>query len=331
MQARHVLPSRCCFSCVASLPLPQGEDDGSAQLLVGVYAIYSAERHLQYVGYSRNVALAVKAHLARVGEERCAYVRAMVFANRAMQSRAALLRETGNWLEEAGTIPPGGFSRETRRQDAVGRAGGKGTAGREQCWGNRVHSEYEEKKLKMQKAMGEAPAPSPGDRRAATLAAVEGGDWSAVIDAQTKATLPPSSPGGDADAAPPGPRQAGGQVVTPFTRPLVHRAVGASAGGGAPLEMTRESVDRVLDDVGGGQDPPASAAAVDLHLNMLRGAVAAYDGSVDVVSVENGVCTLNYEGPKPLAYGLQAAVKDKWPDLRSVVVLDKGSGEPLRF
>lgn len=31
-----------------------------------------------------------------------------VFANRAMQSRAALQREADNWLEEAGTLPPGG-------------------------------------------------------------------------------------------------------------------------------------------------------------------------------------------------------------------------------
>lgn len=51
--------------------------------------------------------LPLQSHLARVGEERCAFVRAMVFANAAMQSRAALQREADNWLAEAGTVPPG--------------------------------------------------------------------------------------------------------------------------------------------------------------------------------------------------------------------------------
>ena len=48
-----------------------------------------------------------QAHLQRVGEERCAFARVMVFANKAMQSRALLEREAANWLEEAGTLPPG--------------------------------------------------------------------------------------------------------------------------------------------------------------------------------------------------------------------------------
>ena len=40
-----------------------------------------------------------------------------VFANRAMQSRAALQREADNWLEGAGTLPPGGWA-------AVAQSGG---------------------------------------------------------------------------------------------------------------------------------------------------------------------------------------------------------------
>ena len=51
-----------------------------------------------------------QAHLSRVGEERCAFCRVMVFANKAMQSRAALEREAANWIEEAGTLPPGGWA-----------------------------------------------------------------------------------------------------------------------------------------------------------------------------------------------------------------------------
>jgi hypothetical protein len=83
----------------------EGEDDGSALIAVeayleardgerpaGVYAIYDNRRNLQYVSYSRNMVLAVRTIRSRVGEERCAFIRAMVFANRSMQSRATLQR-----------------------------------------------------------------------------------------------------------------------------------------------------------------------------------------------------------------------------------------------
>ena len=48
-----------------------------------------------------------QAHLGRVGEERCAYVRGLVIANRALTSRTHLEEQAGNWLREAGTLPPG--------------------------------------------------------------------------------------------------------------------------------------------------------------------------------------------------------------------------------
>ncbi len=55
----------------------------------------------------------MQAHRERVGEERCALVRAMVFANRAMASRGHLIEQARRWLDEAGTMPPGnGVERE---------------------------------------------------------------------------------------------------------------------------------------------------------------------------------------------------------------------------
>lgn len=42
--------------------------------------------------------------------------------------------------------------------------------------------------------------------------------------------------------------------------------------------------------VGGQEDNRATAESVDMHLNMLRGAVAAYGGSVEVVGVEQVSC-----------------------------------------
>ena len=55
----------------------------------------------------------VQAHKERVGEERCALVRAMVFANKSMASRGNLAEQARRWLDEAGTTPPGnGVERE---------------------------------------------------------------------------------------------------------------------------------------------------------------------------------------------------------------------------
>lgn len=46
-------------------------------------------------------------HLQRVGDDKCAFVRAMVFANTAMASRTNLEREMHSWIQKEGVIPPG--------------------------------------------------------------------------------------------------------------------------------------------------------------------------------------------------------------------------------
>ncbi|KAI3423194.1 hypothetical protein D9Q98_010716, partial [Chlorella vulgaris] len=186
----------------SSYAVRQGEDDGATLLPaehyvssregekpVGVYALYDAKRNLQYVGFSRNMVLAVKSHLARVGEERCAWVRAMVFANRAMQSRSALQREADNWLAEAGTVPPGNGAEQELWDGA--RAGAGPSMDVSLMTGDEL-AEYEDRKLKMRKAMGEnlndgveGEAEDSKQRRLKLIAAVEGDNWSGVIDAQT--------------------------------------------------------------------------------------------------------------------------------------------------
>ena len=49
----------------------------------------------------------MQGHLGRVGEERCAYIRALVIVNQALMSRQHLEEQAQNWLAEAGTTPPG--------------------------------------------------------------------------------------------------------------------------------------------------------------------------------------------------------------------------------
>lgn len=140
----------------------EAEDDGSVlvptdyylesrdgESPMGVYAIYDSKRNLQYVGFSRNMVLAIKAHSSRVGEDRCAFVKNMAFMNRAMSTRSSLEREAQNWLEEAGTIPPGNGV-EQQIWEGVQLKDLK-----PEDMSPKELAEYEEKKLKMRKAMGE--------------------------------------------------------------------------------------------------------------------------------------------------------------------------------
>lgn len=46
--------------------------------------------------------------------------------------------------------------------------------------------------------------------------------------------------------------------------------------------------------VGAAEEGGATVEAVDMHLNMLRGAVAAYGGSVEVVAVEQVGAPVGY-------------------------------------
>jgi Fe-S cluster biogenesis protein NfuA len=198
--------------------------------------------------------------------------------------------------------------------------------------------------------------------------------------------------------------------VTPFARANVHRSIGnttqeslsanngtnnngsSNGSGSGVVEMTVETVDKVLDDVrpyliadggnvdvvsvengivalqlqgacgtcasssatmkmgieralrgafgeqlkevisiGGAVDTSASVESVDMHLNMLRGAISAYGGSVEVLEVGNGRAKLNFTGPKPIGYGMVAAIKDKFHDLKEILLFDTETGEPIEF
>eukprot|EP00884_Botryococcus_braunii_P017053 jgi/Botrbrau1/4030/Bobra.0016s0037.1 len=370
----------------------QGEDDGTALMplaaylrdrenkrLIGVYALYDSHREVQYVGYARNFIQLIKAHLKRVGEERCSYVRAMVFANKAMATRTALAQQAENWLHESGTIPPGnGMDRhlwEGNRKSGM-------TADEAAL--------HHDAALKMQKAMGEnLQDAQPGEdldaqqRRLYLIRAVEGDDWSAVIGQQNTRALGHHSPGVTREQNLPESLhepKSQQQMATPFARAPVHRSIGNMEP--AMQEMTVQSVDAALEEVrpyliadGGNvevvdvtngfvllrlqgacgtcpssaatmkmgieralraafgdalkaveqigvQDIGASSPAVEAHLESLRPAIASYGGLVKVLAVESGVCKVEFSGPKPIGMGIQAAIRDRFPDIRSVILLD---------
>ena len=133
--------------------------------------------------------------------------------------------------------------------------------------------------------------------------AVEGDNWSAVIDSQTSATIDPSAASSlmpkDQAAAPPldgaaaastssskgdGSRASSGsraalppsppQIVSPFMRAGAHRSAGAAAA--VQVEMTVDSVDKALESV--------------------RPYLIADGGNVEVAAVENGDVFLRWAG-----------------------------------
>eukprot|EP00878_Enallax_costatus_P031191 GHUV01034086.1.p1 GENE.GHUV01034086.1~~GHUV01034086.1.p1 ORF type:complete len:253 (+),score=67.09 GHUV01034086.1:148-906(+) len=146
----------------------EGEDDGTSLLPVssylssrdgekplGVYAVYDEKHNVQYVGYSRNIVLAVKGHLSRVGDDRCAFVKPLVFANKAMATRRHMEALAEDWLEEAGVIPPGnGVEAELWLGSSSSDAAAEPTPAVDiTLLSPTERAEYEEKRLKLKKAM----------------------------------------------------------------------------------------------------------------------------------------------------------------------------------
>jgi len=361
----------------------KGEDDGDAILSVntyltsrdgerplGVYAVYDAEHNIQYIGYSRNIVLALKKHLTTVGEDVCAFVRVMVFMNKAMTTRENLEREALDWIEHEGTLPPGNGVEKDLWE-------GTKTLGVD-TMSAKERDDYEEKKNKMRKAMGanlhdEVPGESldSKERRLRLIKAVEGDNWSAVINEQTKEAI--EAEGSSAVQH----SQEG--IISPFAQAPIHRSIG-NANTACETEMDVDSVNTALDEVrpyliadGGNvevvtveegnvflrlqgacgtcpsstatmkmgiervlkstfgeqlieviqldqQDTSANETSVDEHLNVLRPAIEGYGGKVEVIRVSNGVCELKYTGPAPIAVGIKAAVKDKFPDITEIIL-----------
>ncbi|KAG6435138.1 hypothetical protein SASPL_100006 [Salvia splendens] len=58
--------------------------------------------------------------------------------------------------------------------------------------------------------------------------------------------------------------------------------------------------------------------AVNNHLEILRPAIKNYGGSVQVLSVKGGDCTVRYVGPDSIGSGVKAAIKERFPDIANV-------------
>ena len=93
---------------LAELPLqpfltPAGELDGSIEKRIGVYAIFDQSRSLQYVGYSRNIAVSLLQHLVRQ-PDLCHWF-AVHYIDR--PDRQLLNQIQAHWLAAQSDLPPG--------------------------------------------------------------------------------------------------------------------------------------------------------------------------------------------------------------------------------
>lgn len=80
------------------------------QAKVGVYAIFDADKTLQYIGYSRDIFLSLKQHLIRQ-PDRCYWVKAHTIEK---PSRTILEDIKNAWILENGIAPIGNQSEESQ-------------------------------------------------------------------------------------------------------------------------------------------------------------------------------------------------------------------------
>lgn len=152
--------------------------------VAGVYAVLDLDHQTQFIGCSRNVSLSLRSHLTQKGEAVCAFVTVQTFKFPKRDAMAALQNE---WIAALPSPPPGnvdGTWAGTIREAAT------------QVMSAAEREAYEEKKLKLRRAMADGSlskeqdqAEANGTGQPADLAAAMTDDnWSTLIREQTQET-----------------------------------------------------------------------------------------------------------------------------------------------
>lgn len=166
------------------MPLEAWCDLAGNAKVAGVYAVLGRDRRIHYIGYSRNVALSLKGHLAQLGSDVCALVQVEPSK---VARREAMEAQRQAWLAQLDYVPSGNAEASDLWAGTVGEAAIALMSASER-------QAYEEKKLKLRKAMAEADlghenaAQNHANTPSALQAAVENDDWSAVIQEQNQQT-----------------------------------------------------------------------------------------------------------------------------------------------
>jgi hypothetical protein len=163
----------------ANAPIEDWCNTAQNAKVAGVYAVLNSSQQTQYVGYSRNVTLALRSHLTAHGADVCALVRVQPFK---FPKREEMEQLRDQWIADLPSPPPGNTD------------GSKDWAGTVRDAAVQVMSEaeraiYEEKKLKLRKAMADGSLHKENISASADLdAKLQDDNWSAVIGEQTQET-----------------------------------------------------------------------------------------------------------------------------------------------
>ena len=164
----------------AIVAVSQWQNQTENTKVAGVYAVLDEERVYQYIGYSRDVLRSLKGHIAQNGTQVCAFIRVKTFK---FPKRQAMETLSDEWLAELDYTPTGNSESGTWAR-TIGEAAIATMSEVEK-------NAYEEKKLKLRKAMADATldeelahTPNEADlkRRQKLAAAVENDDWSSIIE-----------------------------------------------------------------------------------------------------------------------------------------------------
>lgn len=166
------------------MPIEEWRSHTANTKVPGVYAVMNSDRHTQYIGYSRDVSRSLAGHVAQQGD-RCCYVRVQSVK---FPKRQVMEDLKADWIEALGYTPTGNQGTTGAWASTVGEAA-------RATMSERDRHTYEEKKLKLRKAMadqtlnqsgGNDPHQNQDDatRQQQLEAAVKNDDWSAVIQSQ---------------------------------------------------------------------------------------------------------------------------------------------------
>lgn len=301
----------------------------------GVYATYDASDTMTFVGYRKDVRCAIEAH-HEANPGYTAKVRVAAFANKQMATRANLRNESDRWIGEwvnanggdEAFIPKGNLAVNANQwtlapetwpaDDGAANVPGAGAAGTptvDPTTGN-VVSPYEHDAN--QSETDEEPLDPNRELKLLTIENVD--------EALNEVRPYLQADGGDVDVV---------GIEDGIVAVRMNGACGSCSSSTATLKGGIEKVlikvfgDAVqqvvnLDDEAGGGAQSLSLEKVSEHLEKLSGAIHNYGGSVNVASVENGVCVLEFKGPLALGQSIASSLKGKFPLLAEVKLKEIG-------
>lgn len=260
-----------------------------------VYAIRDADQNTRFIGISRDVCFALKAHRKALSEKDVAWVRLKTYD---FPKRKEMEQCQEDWIAEVGFVPPGNVAASEESK-----LWAKSIKEATQLVSSEIEPErnsiYEEKKFKLRKAMAD---PSLIDEESSrdiferdpTIQSISEGDWSQVIDDQNK-------------------KASGNTISSPFESVNVARNDMSNEKADV-FSMTVENIDRALDEV----RPYLEADGGNVK-------VLSVDDNHNVVLLLQGACGSCPSSTSTMKLGIERVLRQRFPYIGEIVAQSDGS------